>query len=68
MHNWYTSLYFLSVASYGRVTKALKLLKENIDMFDPVVSDVDMLNMDGFILLKCVGLEMDLPIINKFMS
>lgn len=50
------------------MTKALKLLKENIDIFDPVVSDVDMLNMDGFILLKCVGLEMDLPIINKFMS
>ncbi len=68
LHNWYTSLYFLSVASCGRATKALKLLKEDIDMFDLVVNDVDMLDMDGFILLKRVGLEMDLPIISKFMS
>jgi two-component response regulator (ARR-B family) len=43
-------------------------LKEDINKFDPVVNDVDMLDMDGFILLERVGLEMDLPIINEFVS
>ncbi len=66
--NCHTSLYFLSIASCGRAAKAPKLLKEDINKFDPVVNDVDMLDMDGFILLERVGLEMDLPIINEFVS
>jgi len=66
--NWYTSLYFLLVASCRRAAKAPKLLKEDIDKFDPVISDVDMPDMDGFILLERVGLEMDLPIIGEFVS
>uniref|UniRef100_A0A1J3DAK9 Two-component response regulator n=1 Tax=Noccaea caerulescens TaxID=107243 RepID=A0A1J3DAK9_NOCCA len=42
---------------------ALKLLRENKNKFDLVISDVDMPDMDGFKLLELVGLEMDLPVI-----
>ncbi|XP_077236771.1 two-component response regulator ARR10-like [Tasmannia lanceolata] len=42
---------------------ALKLLRENKDKFDIVISDVYMPDMDGFKLLEMVGLEMDLPVI-----
>ncbi|KAK9117200.1 hypothetical protein Sjap_016147 [Stephania japonica] len=44
---------------------AIKLLRENKDhdKFDIVITNVHMRNMDGFGLLKIIGLEMDLPVI-----
>ncbi|KAK9099919.1 hypothetical protein Scep_023349 [Stephania cephalantha] len=44
---------------------AIKHLRENKDhdKFDIVITNVHMRNMDGFDLLKIIGLEMDLPVI-----
>lgn len=43
---------------------AQKMLRERKEDFDTVISDMHMLNMDRFMLLE-IGLEMDLPVINK---
>ncbi|GER37100.1 two-component response regulator ARR1 [Striga asiatica] len=53
--------YHVSTTSQARM--ALKMLRENKDRFDLVISDVHMPDMDGFKLLEQVGLEMDLPVI-----
>ncbi|KAG2700275.1 hypothetical protein I3843_07G223400 [Carya illinoinensis] len=51
------------VTATNQAITALKLLRENRNKFDLVISDVHMPDMDGFKLLELVGLEMDLPVI-----
>ncbi|XP_028754041.1 two-component response regulator ORR24-like [Neltuma alba] len=51
------------VTTTNQAIKALKMLRENRNKFDLVISDVNMPDMDGFKLLELVGLEMDLPVI-----
>ncbi|KAK2995743.1 hypothetical protein RJ640_025787 [Escallonia rubra] len=51
------------VTTTSQAVMALKMLRENRNMFDLVISDVHMPDMDGFKLLELVGLEMDLPVI-----
>ncbi|XP_057495315.1 two-component response regulator ARR12-like [Actinidia eriantha] len=51
------------VTTTSQAKMALKMLRENKNRFDLVISDVHMPDMDGFKLLELVGLEMDLPVI-----
>ncbi|KAH7523980.1 hypothetical protein FEM48_Zijuj06G0069800 [Ziziphus jujuba var. spinosa] len=51
------------VTTTSQAIMALKMLRENKNKFDLVISDVHMPDMDGFKLLELVGLEMDLPVI-----
>ncbi|PIA45733.1 hypothetical protein AQUCO_01600168v1 [Aquilegia coerulea] len=51
------------VTTTTHAATALKMLRENRNNFDLVISDVHMPDMDGFKLLELVGLEMDLPVI-----
>ncbi|KAL0407610.1 UNVERIFIED_CONTAM: Two-component response regulator ORR22 [Sesamum radiatum] len=51
------------VTTANQAITALNLLRESKDKFDLVISDVDMPDMNGFMLLQYVGLEMDIPVI-----
>ncbi|XP_040999120.1 two-component response regulator ARR12-like isoform X1 [Juglans microcarpa x Juglans regia] len=51
------------VTTTNQAVMALKMLRENRNKFDLVISDVNMPDMDGFKLLELLGLEMDLPVI-----
>ncbi|KAL7001752.1 Two-component response regulator Orr22 [Sarracenia purpurea var. burkii] len=55
--------YGFAVTTTSQAITALKLLRENKNHFDLVISDVHMPDIDGFKLLELVGLEMDLPVI-----
>ncbi|KAI9378000.1 hypothetical protein POPTR_018G021300v4 [Populus trichocarpa] len=52
-----------NVTTTSQAITALRMLRENKNKFDLVISDVHMPDMDGFKLLELVGLEMDLPVI-----
>ncbi|KAF5725863.1 putative Type-b response regulator [Tripterygium wilfordii] len=52
-----------NVTITNQAITALKMLRENRNKYDLVISDVNMPDMDGFKLLELVGLEMDLPVI-----
>lgn len=57
----------IAVETKSNGQEALALLRERhergVDLFDLVLSDVYMPDMDGFKLLEHVGLELDLPVI-----
>ncbi|GER32682.1 two-component response regulator ARR12 [Striga asiatica] len=46
----------------GAIT-ALQILRENNSRIDLVISEVDLPDMDGFVLLKEVSLRMDIPVV-----
>ncbi|MBA0702362.1 hypothetical protein Goari_022228, partial [Gossypium aridum] len=51
------------VSTTNQATTALKMLRENRNRYDLVITSVNMPDMDVFKLLELVGLEMDLPVI-----
>ncbi|KAJ4748066.1 two-component response regulator [Rhynchospora pubera] len=51
------------VSCFSNPTDALKVIRENKDEIDLVITDVHMPDVDGFQLLEVAGLELDLPVI-----
>lgn len=56
-----------TVTKCNRAEFALKLLQDKRNGYDIVISDVHMPDMDGFKLLEQIGLQMDLPVISKYL-
>ncbi|XP_057500306.1 two-component response regulator ORR23-like [Actinidia eriantha] len=51
------------VTATTKPTEALEMLRKNKESYDLVITDVEMLDMDGFELLQIIGIEMDVPVI-----
>ncbi|CAL5387800.1 unnamed protein product [Camellia sinensis] len=51
------------VTATTKATEALKMLRKNKESYDIVITDVIMLDMNGFEILEIIGLEMDMPVI-----
>ncbi|XP_019432558.1 PREDICTED: two-component response regulator ARR12-like [Lupinus angustifolius] len=51
------------VTTTNKAIEALRMLRENRNNFDLVISYVNMPDIDGFKLLQLVGLEMGLPVL-----
>ena len=54
-----------AVTATTKATEALKMLRKKKKKYDIVITDVIMLDMNGFELLEIIGLEMDVPVISK---
>ncbi|XP_047331359.1 two-component response regulator ARR10-like [Impatiens glandulifera] len=52
-----------TVKATSRSTEALAILRKKEEIFDIVITDVEMNEMDGFQLLEIINLEMDIPVI-----
>ncbi|GFY80653.1 response regulator 10 [Actinidia rufa] len=53
------------VTATTKPTEALDMLRKNKESYDLVITDVEMLDMDGFQLLQIIGIEMDVPVIRR---
>ncbi|CAL5385367.1 unnamed protein product [Camellia sinensis] len=51
------------VTATTKATEALKMLRKKKEKYDIVITDVIMLDMNGFELLEIIDLEMDMPVI-----
>ena len=57
---------FVAVTTAQNGITALNLLRENKNNFDLLMTSVDLPNMDGFKLLKLVGIKTNIPVLCKY--
>ncbi|KAA3484642.1 two-component response regulator ORR22-like [Gossypium australe] len=55
----------MNVSTTNQVNTALKMFRQNRNIYDLAITSVNMPDMDSFKLLELVGLEMGLPVISK---